>query len=129
MATPRLDPATPGSPVLGAVVTPATLTRVLKIAAARGVSKSVVTRELLEYGLAYLDAGGAAAVASRRYSPLIPFSTGNHNGKTRPVTARIPLDQIPRITRLASAAGLTPSEFVRRAVASAVDAAELASAG
>ena len=128
MATPRLDPATPGSPVLGAVVTPATLTRVLKIAAARGVSKSVVTRELLEYGLAYLDAGGPLN-ASRPYLPGQPFSTGNHNGKTRPVTARIPLDQIPRITRLASAAGLTPSEFVRRAVASAISNAELADAG
>ena len=113
MAPPRLDPATPGSPVLGAVVTTATLTRVLRIAAARGVSKSVVTRELLELGIQCLDAGGPDA--SRWRSPLsgTPLSphggrplSGPRNGKSQVVSVRIPVSQVPPVDRLAAMASL-----------------------
>ena len=127
MANPRLDPATPGSPVLGAVVTTAVLTRVLRLAAERGVSKSVVTRELLELGLRAHDAGWPPAILRGGWKP--PGGAGPHTGKTKPVAARIPLDQIPQITRLAGLARPNPSEFIRRAVADAIDTAELADAG
>jgi hypothetical protein len=118
MVRPRIDPlATARSPVLGAVVTAETLDRVLEYAAKRGVNKSVVVRELLDYALARLDAA--------RVRRLPPTPRAPRNGKTRPVVARIPLEQIPVMTRLANAAGLTPSDFVRQAVADAIEAAGL----
>lgn len=56
MPMPRLDPVTPGDgPILSATVTTSVRDRVVRIAAARGVPRSVVIRELLDSALQALE--------------------------------------------------------------------------
>lgn len=61
MPRPRLDPASRGAPIVGAAVSNAVYDRITALAEARGVTRSVVIRELLEIGLAALDAAAGLA--------------------------------------------------------------------
>ncbi len=62
---PRLDPSTPGEgPVLSAAVTASVRDRVIAMAVARGVARSVIIRELLELGITALDAGAVELEAA-----------------------------------------------------------------
>jgi hypothetical protein len=56
MSRPRLDPSAPTS-VIGTAVTAAVRDRVIELAAEQNVSKSAAARQLLELGIAALDAG------------------------------------------------------------------------
>lgn len=55
MARKRTDPGTAEAPSISAVVTTATSTRIIELAAERGVSRSALARELLESALEALD--------------------------------------------------------------------------
>lgn len=52
----RLDLSTAEAPQVTAVVTTATRNRVTELAAARGISRSAVARELIELGITALEA-------------------------------------------------------------------------
>jgi hypothetical protein len=56
MSRKRTDPSTPEAPQVTAIVTVATRDRVVELAAGRGVSRSAVTRELIESALEALEA-------------------------------------------------------------------------
>jgi Ribbon-helix-helix protein, copG family len=56
MSRSRLDPSTPEAPMMAMIVTVAMRDRIAEIAAAKGLSRSALMRQIIENALADLEA-------------------------------------------------------------------------